>query len=296
MASMQAASEGKVDAACIMGGNLLASNPNASWAAKALNKIGFRLALTTTLNQSHVVGVEDSEMMILPVTARDEEWEPTTQESMFNYVRMSDGGIHRLDNVRPESVILADLAEQLLPDSPIDFAAFRRHRYIREVIADIVPGMEELASLDVAREEFHISGRLLHKPDFKTPTGKAQFIPIILSDKKSDAPFKMSTVRSEGQFNSIIYEEKDSYRGTEQRWTVMISKKDMKDLDLQEGALVNIRSKQGEMKAVRVHAYDLPQGSVLTYYPEANCLTSTDVDPRSKTPAFKSTPVWIEHA
>jgi len=295
MASMQAASEGKIDAALIMGGNLFAANPNSAWAASALNNIGFRLALTTTLNQSHVVGVEDSEMLVLPVTARDEEWEPTTQESMFNFVRMSDGGITRLDNVRPESVILSDLAQQLMPDSPIDFGAFRRHRYIREAIADIVPGMEELASIDVAREEFHISGRLLHRPDFKTPSGKAHFKIIPLNKaQKSDAPFMLSTVRSEGQFNSIIYEEKDSYRGTENRWTVMISEKDMEDLDLAEGALVNIRSTQGEMKAVQVHGYDLPPGSVMTYYPEANCLTATGVDPRSKTPAFKSTPVWIE--
>ena len=34
--------------------------------------------------------------------------------------------------------------------------------------------------------------------------------------------------------------------------------------------------------------------SALAYYPEANVLCGTAVDPRSKTPAFKSVPVWIE--
>ena len=41
-------------------------------------------------------------------------------------------------------------------------------------------------------------------------------------------------------------------------------------------------------------AFDLPRGSVLAYYPEANVLCGTAVDPRSRTPAFKSVPIWIE--
>jgi anaerobic selenocysteine-containing dehydrogenase len=43
-------------------------------------------------------------------------------------------------------------------------------------------------------------------------------------------------------------------------------------------------------------AFDLPRGSALAYYPEANVLCGTAVDPRSRTPAFKSVPVWIEAA
>ena len=283
-----------MDAAVIMGGNLLAANPDTEWATQALNRIGFRLALTTTLNQSHVMGVADTEMLVLPVAARDEEWEPTTQESMFNYVRLSEGGINRLTNVRPESVILADLASALLPDSPIDFAAFKRHRYTREAIASIVPGMEKLASIDAAREEFHISNRLLHAPEFKTPSGKARFRVTPLPAREVSAPFTLTTVRSEGQFNSIIYEGRDSYRSVPSRWTVLVSPEDIKFLGLETGAKVIVRSAHGEMRDVTLHAFDLPPGNVMAYYPEANMLTARAVDPRSRTPAFKSTPVWIE--
>ncbi|MCI4646380.1 MAG: FdhF/YdeP family oxidoreductase [Hyphomonadaceae bacterium] len=296
MASMEAADRGEVDAAVIMGGNLLAANPDTTWARRALDKIGFRLALTTTLNQSHVLGVQDSEMLILPVTARDEEWEPTTQESMFNFVRLSEGGILRLTNVRPESVILADLASALLPDCPIDFSAFKRHRHTREAIADIVPGMEQLASIDVARQEFHISGRLLHSPDFKTASGKASFRVTPLPERPQIAPFTLTTVRSEGQFNSIIYEERDSYRAVPSRWTVLASAQDAKALGLQNGAKVNLRSAHGEMKDVTLQVFDLQPGNVMAYYPEANALTARTIDPRSRTPAFKSTPIWIEPA
>lgn len=294
MASMEAAYAGDVDAAVIMGGNLLSANPDRRWAEKALQNIGFRLALTTTLNQSHVAGVAESEMLILPVTARDEEWEPTTQESMFNFVRLSDGGIFRLDNVRPESVIISDLATRLLADCPIDFSAFKRHRFTRQAIAEIVPGMGDMASIDVAKTEFHIANRLLHTPVFKTDNGKANFRTAVLPKRESEAPFCLSTIRSEGQFNSIIYEERDSYRGVQSRWTVLANQKDIDALGVSSGSKVTLKSHHGEMKDVEIRTFDLPAGNLMAYYPEANVLTGRAVDPRSKTPGFKSVPVWIE--
>ena len=294
MSSMQAAHAGNVDAAVIMGGNLFAANPNADWAKTALDRIGFKLFLTTTLNQGHVTGVESGDVLILPVTARDEEWEPTTQESMFNFIRLSDGGINRLDNVRPESVILADLAARILPDSPIEFQAFKKHTTVRGAIAEIVPGMEDIANIDVAKQEFHIRGRILHVPSFKTPSGKAKFVSHALPSKPDNAaPFILTTVRSEGQFNSIIYEEKDSYRGTETRWCAMMNAKDIAALGLSPGDAANLRSANGKMEGVKLYAFDIPRGNVMAYYPEANSLTGTEVDPRSQTPAFKSTPLWV---
>ena len=297
MGSMQAAHAGTVDAAVILGGNLYAANPDATWAKEALGRIGFKLFLTTTLNQGHVTGAEGSECMILPVAARDEEWEPTTQESMFNFVRMSDGGIVRLKNVRPESVILADLATRLLPESPIDFAAFKRHSTVRAAIAEIIPGMDQLASIDVAREEFHIRNRLIHTPDFRTASKKAHFRTIAIPEHldRSDT-FTLSTLRSEGQFNSIIYEDADSYRGVRSRWSVLMNADDIKALGLKRGDTVNIQSANGIMESVEPCEFDVPRGNLLAYYPEANILTGTDVDPRSKTPSFKSTQVQIKRS
>ncbi len=292
MAGMQAASRGEIDAAVIMGGNLYEANPDQTWAEQALDRIGFRLFLTTTLNRGHVSGCDTGEVLVLPVTARDEEWEPTTQESMFNYVRLSDGGITRLDTVRPEVDILTRLAERLLPDTPITFSAFRQHRTLREAIARIVPGMEDLADIDVAKREFHIRGRLLHAPHFNTTDGRARFVcrPV---PPPSDTPLTLTTVRSEGQFNTIIYERTDSYRNHADRWTVMLHPADLAAHGLADGDTTTLVSAHGRMEGLTVRAFDLARGSVMAYFPEANVLTGTAVDPRSKTPAFKSTPVWL---
>jgi molybdopterin-dependent oxidoreductase alpha subunit len=292
MAGLEAADRGEVDAAVMMGGNLWAATPDAGFATRAMGNIGFKLFLTTTLNRGHVHGLGDGEALILPVTARDEEWSPTTQESMFNYVRLSDGGINRLDNVRPETVILADIAEILVPDCGIDFAAFKQHARVREAIARIVPGMEALADIDVAKREFHIGNRVMHEPSFGTKDGKAHFVVTPLPEPPPNQLI-LASVRSEGQFNTIIYEEHDTYRGRAGRDSVFLNRDDMDHFGVAPGQRIVVRSASGRMEGTAT-PFNLPRGSALAYFPEANVLTATAVDPRSKTPAFKSVPVWIE--
>lgn len=295
LACLEAAFAKKIDAALLMGGNLFSATPDSRWAQQALDNIGFKVFLTTTLNRGHVTGMETSEALILPVTARDEEWQATTQESMFNYIRLSDGGITRLANVQPEVKILCDFAEKLLPNCPLDFARFKQHDNIRAAIAATIPGLSELKDIAQSKQEFTIKNRLLTTPQFATANGKARFLvqknPVVFTD--SHYPFALASIRSEGQFNSIIYEETDSYRGTDTRWSVLMNLEDITALGVTAGDLVTLRSAYGTMEAVKVFAFDVPRGNVMAYYPEANILISRDSDPRSKTPAFKSVAVSI---
>ena len=308
LACLEAADRGEMDAALIMGGNLYEATPDSKWAEQMMDKIACKVYLTTTLNKGHLSGLDNGEAIIFPVTARDEEPEPTTQESMFNYVRYSDGGIKRLSNVRSEVDILTDFAQRLFaaqnnetktsndkPEPPLDFSAFRSHKTIRETIAAIVPGMEELETIDVAKQEFHVRNRLIHKPEFKRANGKAKFVVHDLPEFKHnhDFPMRLMSVRSEGQFNSIIYEQKDSYRQVDQRWAVLMNPNAIALLGIHAGDKVDITSKVGEMKAVTVYPFDLPDGDVMAYYPEANVLIGRDRDARSKTPAFKSVDVKL---
>ena len=296
LACLQAAFDKKIDAALLMGGNLFSATPDSRWAQQALDNIGFKVFLTTTLNRGHVTGMETSEALILPVTARDEEWQATTQESMFNYVRLSDGGISRLANVQPEVKILCDFAEKLLPDCPLDFAKFKQHNTIRAAIAATIPGMGELKDIGESKQEFTIKNRLLSRPEFATSSGKARFLAQKNTSPftSSQYPFALASIRSEGQFNSIIYEESDSYRGTDTRWSVLMNSEDITALGLAPGSLVTISSAYGAMEGVKVFAFDLPRGNLMAYYPEANILIGRQFDPRSKTPAFKSVAVAIE--
>ncbi len=289
LASLQAADKGEVDTALMLGGNLYEASPDTEWTEQALNKIKLKIALTTTLNKGHFAGLDNSESIIFPVTARDEEWQGTTQESMFNYVRLSDGGIKRLDNIKPESHILSEIASQVIGQNTFDFNLFKQHDKIREVIAKVIPELANIKDISIAKKEFHIQGRIKHKPEFATDNGRAKFnIAALPKTSTSDlAYFKLATVRSEGQFNSIIYEQHDSYRGVDQRWAVLMNKEDMDDLGLGDLSTVDISSAHGKMKSVRTYAFSLPRGNLLAYFPEANVLLDQRVDPRSQTPAFK---------
>ena len=100
------------------------------------------------------------------------------------------------------------------------------------------------------------------------------------------------TLRSEGQFNTVVYEEEDLYRGTTRRDVVMMCAEDGVRLGLGEYDPVRVVSETGSMEAV-VAFVELPAGNLAMYYPAANVLVPRKLDPASGTPAFKSIPVRL---
>jgi hypothetical protein len=156
------------------------------------------LHLSTKLNQGHLHG-RAGETLIAPVLARDEEEQATTQESMFSYVRLSEGGKPAIEGEpRSEVEILAKLAEDILPAGRFDWSALRSHRQLRARMAETVPGLEGLATIDDGAGEFTIPGRVLHAPRFATPTGRAAFhVPRAPETKLAAGELMLMTLRSE---------------------------------------------------------------------------------------------------
>ncbi len=287
-ASMVAAHDGKVDAAVLLGGNLFASNPDREWAAQAMQRIGLTVYITTKLNEGHIHG-RGRTTLVLPVLARDEEFQPTTQESMFNFVRMSDGGVPAVaGEMRSEVEVIAELAERILPRGRFDWKALRSHRHLRQEIAKAVPGFAAIGEIDRTREEFQIAGRTFHDTVFKTPDGRAQFhVTPLPSFHPADGEFRLMTIRSEGQFNTVVYDQEDLYRGNKRRDVVMMAATDADRLGLKEGERVAVETTVGRLE-VSVAIIDIAPGNIAMYYPEANAIVPRRLDSRSKTPAFKS--------
>ena len=290
---LRSGERGEIDFAFLMGGNLFSASPDLEFSEKALGRIPFKVFLTTTLNEGHFHGTGEN-TLILPVSARDEEKQPTTQESMFNFVRMSDGGIVRLNNVRSEVDIIADIATAIISNEKIDFSVFKKHSHIREVIGDIIPGFQNIKTMNMTKKEFQINGRTFHQPEFATPDKKAVFTPVqIPVSNEQNGQFRMASIRSEGQFNTIIYEEQDTFRGVENRWVVFMNKEDMDKLNISEGSRVSIKNDIGEMNDLYAKSFNIRRGNIATYFPESNVLIASKYDLRSKTPGFKSTMVTI---
>jgi anaerobic selenocysteine-containing dehydrogenase len=306
------------------------------------------------------------ETIILPVLARDEEPQPTTQESMFNYVRLSDGGPRRHQGPKSEVEIIAHLADRVLgdegrgtgdkghkaengeplsddpsnpspsgrgkgegepaqsvslastlfpkerehpaspnhqpraarhspPPAPIDWKSMRDTGKIRQAIAKVVPGFEAIENIDQTKVEFQIDGRTIHEPRFPLPEGKARLHVHELPDLQGGGEqLRLMTVRSEGQFNTVVYEDYDLYRGIDRRDVILLHPTDLARLGLESGQEVTVRGPAGSLSGVRATPFpSIKPGNALMYYPEANVLVPRTADPSSKTPAFNGVVVTV---
>ncbi len=295
---LDAADAGSMRLGFCLGGNLYGSSPDATYAARAMSRIDTVVYLSTSLNTGHAWGTGAEETIILPVLARDEEPEPSTQESMFSYVRLSDGGRPRhpatdTTGPRAEVAIIADLARRVLgADGPVNWTDMAHTSTIRRAIAAIVPGLEEIADIDRTKREFSIPGRAIDRPAFPTTDGRAHLVAHDLPPAPTG--LHLMTIRSEGQFNTVVYEEEDLYRNQTRRDIVLVHPDDIRRFGLEAGARCRIASAAGEMRGQIVSPFDqIRPGCVAMYYPESNVLVPKAADPLSRTPAYKSVAVTL---
>ena len=102
------------------------------------------------------------------------------------------------------------------------------------------------------------------------------------------------TVRSEGQFNTVVYEDYDLYRHQERRDVILIHPTDMRRMNLNDNDLVTVSSETGRMHNILARSFEeIRDGNAMMYYPESNVLVPRTVDPQSRTPMFKNIRVTI---
>jgi molybdopterin-dependent oxidoreductase alpha subunit len=309
MSCMEGASSGQLKVGFCLGGNLYGSNPDSAFARQALENLDLLVYMSTTLNTGHAHGLA-RETLILPVLARDEEPQPTTQESMFNFVRLSDGGPRRLEGPQSEVQVIATLAEQTLEalsrnPSPAEAVAnlqqvawrsMRDTGKIRAAVAAVVPGFEQLADIDRTKKEFQIEGRTFHQPRFATADGRARLHVHQLPELhgRGANELRLMTIRSEGQFNTVVYEDYDLYRNVDRRDVILIHPDDLTRLQLDARETVRVSGPAGSMSGIRLHPFaEIRPGNAAMYYPECNVLVGRQLDPASKTPAFKCVVVTL---
>ncbi len=139
---------------------------------------------------------------------------------------------------------------------------------------------------------------------WKTSTGRANFLvyPGLAEnpDPSVSGMLRMATIRSHDQYNTTLYSLNDRYRGVfGGRKVVFMNQDDMAERNITADTLVEIESiadtdRERLVRSFKVRPYDIPKGSVATYYPETNeLLPLSHHDARSKTPSAKSIPVLI---
>lgn len=145
--------------------------------------------------------------------------------------------------------------------------------------------------------------------EWKTKTGKANFIAPktfagnIDTDAEHDDVFQLSTFRSQGQFNTTVYSDRDSFRGVYgTRMVLFMNCNDIDRLGIAEGDRVSLitaaaaarDSVHRQIDGLIVRAYNIPEGCLGAYYPECNPLIPVSHHANgSKVPASKGVPVRV---
>jgi anaerobic selenocysteine-containing dehydrogenase len=223
-------------------------------------------------------------------------------------VHASPGGLKPAsEHLRSEPEIIAGIALATLPDTRVKWAdLIADYGKIRDAIEAVFPAFADFNARIKKPGGFRLYVAASER-EWLTPTGKANFIvcPGLDEDPRvaNRKALTLTTIRSHDQYNTTIYGMNDRYRGIKgRRDVVFVNERDLVSRGLRHGDLVDLSvvadagSKPGErvMRNLTAVAYNIAQGSIATYYPEANVLVALDhYDVESGTPSYKSTPVLL---
>lgn len=304
--SIKAMHDGRAGVFFAMGGNFVLATPDSEYTADALRKCSLTAQVITKLNRTALVTGKKS--LILPCLGRTEvdmtgnkEQFVTTESTMLN-VQMSKGILEPAsEHLRSETWIIAKLARVVLgAKTTVDWETFSiDYDKIRDSIARVVEGCENY------NENVRVPGGfyLPNKPRdgvFPTDSGKAKFFSSPLERiELAEGQLLMTTIRAHDQFNTVIYELHDRYRGINgSRRVILMNEADIAARGLKQGEVVDITSHfdDGERRVYSfiVVPYQIPQSCAATYYPETNPLVPIDsVAEKSNCPTSKLVKITV---
>ena len=312
--SCAAVLDGRARAFIGLGGNFVRAIPDTSRMEVAWRKLDLTVHVATKLNRSHLLLGAAS--WLLPCLGRIEE---DRQAGVAQSLSVEDstscihGSLGKAEpastNLLSEISIVCRLAEAALPANPkLTWPAWERHyATIRDAIEATYPEM--FASFNARMFTpggFH-KGVKARNRIWLTTTGRAGFaVPPALSAtgfEASPGRFRLTTLRSNDQFNTTIYGFHDRFRGIKgTRQIVFMNEDDMSAYDLSDGDTIALTSDDSDgigrmVSGLRVVPYNIPRGCIAAYFPECNELISlAHHAEQSHVPAAKSVPVRIVRA
>jgi molybdopterin-dependent oxidoreductase alpha subunit len=310
--AIEAIRDGRSKALVCLGGNLAVAMSDPEVTFKAMRNLDLAVHIATKLNRTHLLRAKQS--FILPCLGRTERDvqatgpQSVTVEDSMSMVHASRGGLKPAsEHLKSEPAIIAEMALATLPNTRVGWAELiSDYARIRDAIEAIFSIFSDFNARIKKPGGFRLYVAASER-EWLTPTKKANFLVYLGLDEdpgvaKHDA-LTLTTIRSHDQYNTTIYGMNDRYRGiTGRRDVVFVNERDLASRGLRHGDLVDIAvvpdaaSKPGKrmMRNLTAVAFNIAEGSVATYYPEANVLVALDhYDVKSGTPSYKSIPVLI---
>jgi molybdopterin-dependent oxidoreductase alpha subunit len=310
--AVEAIRDGRSKALICLGGNLAVAMSDPEVTFKAMRSLDLAVHIATKLNRSHLLLAKQS--FILPCLGRTEidsqagGPQSVTVEDSMSMVHASRGGLKPAsEHLKSEPAIIAAMAQATLLNTRVGWAELvSDYGKIRDCIEAVLPEFADFNARIKKPGGFRLYVAASER-EWLTPTKKANFLvyPGLDEDPRvgNRESLTLATIRSHDQYNTTIYGMNDRYRGiTGRRDVVFVNELDLASRGLKHGDLVDVSvvpdagSTPGErvMRNLTAVAYNIAQGSVAAYYPEANALVALDhYDAKCGTPSYKSTPVLI---
>ncbi len=295
-----------------LGGNFLRAIPDQGRVEPAWERMRLTVQIATKLNRNHLFNGKTA--YLLPCLGRSEEDlqaggpQTVTVEDSFSHIHGSLG--HRKpasEHLKSELAIVAGIAMATLPANPkVRWKEWTGdYGLVRDLIAETYHAQFHDMNARMFEPGGFYRGNSARERIWKTESGKAEFTaPEMLSATDvadAEGRYRLVTVRSNDQFNTTIYGYSDRLRGIEgKRDVVLINPNDMARAGLTAGQRITLvgDAEDGHVRRIErleIVPFDLPDGTIVGYYPELNPLISIQHhDRNSKTPASKAVPVRIE--
>ncbi len=307
--------KGELQALICLGGNLPRALPDGPQIEKGWRAIPLTVQIATKLNRSHVIHGKTA--YLLPCLGRIEidrqasGEQPVSMEDSTAFFHGSKGQVEPAGpNLLSETKIVAELAKATLPPNPrVPWDEWvGDYSKIRDAMEETWPEMFK----DFNKRLFTPGGfeRPIpaRKRIWKTPTGRANF--LVPRDPGGDRlacrregadVLRLTTVRSNDQFNTTIYGFNDRLRGVDgTRMVVFLNAGDIERLGFKHGDIVDIDTVAGdnvkrEVQGFRIVEHPIAKGCAAAYFPEASPLVPlSHFEPKSCTPAYKAIPVRLK--
>jgi molybdopterin-dependent oxidoreductase alpha subunit len=307
VSAIRAMYDGNAKVFFALGGNFLSATPDTEFTAEAMRRCDLTVHVSTKLNRSHLVHGKTA--IILPCLGRTEiDTQKTgnqlvTTENSMGVVQTSAGILEPCSpQLKSETAIVCDLAYATLKNRTRVKWIEMRDNYdnIRNLIESIIPGFDNYNERVRKPSGFYLPNGPRERK-FTTDDAKAHFT-VNPAPKWTlkDGEYMMMTIRTHDQFNTTIYGLDDRYRGVyNERRVVLMNEKDIAAAGLRMNDVVDLYSHFNgvtrESRKYLVVPYDIPQGDVATYFPEANTLIPIDsFADKSLTPTSKSVVITMK--
>jgi formate dehydrogenase alpha subunit len=292
--------EGKIKVLYTAGENPILSGANSNHAREAIGKLEFFVTQDIFLTET----AELADVVLPAATFAEKDGTFTNTERRVQRIRKA---IEPIGESKADWQIVCEIAKHLGAEG-FDFTSAQQ---IMEEIASLTPSYGGIFYSRLENESLqwpcpnkdHPGTPILHVDKFATSSGKGKFIPLTYKPSaelpNDEYPLILTTDRSIFHYHTATMTRKVAgLNELRKHEVVRINPKDAADLKVEEGEMVKIISRRGEITApIKITDASSPGVIAMTFHfaeTPTNVLTNSAFDPIAKIPETKVCAVRIE--